>query len=114
MATFGVDAGELQVQGIYLINQKLRSRIWLRGRESPCTRTCRQLPTLQILPRASESLWASFWLGMVRNRYERLYEENSIELDRSRRWPVFWPVHVAEPKRLPVYPPQWLAKSASA
>ena len=43
MATFGVDAGELQVQGIYPINQKLRSRIRLRGRESPCTRTCGQL-----------------------------------------------------------------------
>ena len=44
MATFGGDAGELQVQGIYPINQKLRSRIWLRGSGSPCTHTCRRLP----------------------------------------------------------------------
>ena len=43
MATFGVDAGELQVHGIYLINQTLHNRIWLQGRESPCIRTCRRL-----------------------------------------------------------------------
>ena len=39
---------------------------------------------------------------MVWNKYERLYEKESMG---STRWPVQCHMHVAEPKRLPDYPP---------
>jgi len=42
---------------------------------------------------------------MAPDIYERLCEEESMELDRSRE-DIYWSVHVAELNRLPAYPYQ--------